>query len=135
MVRGFEEEDAQEIIDEAEEEKNEEGYIKIKERGNNIKMNKKPEGRELVREAVSDLDKEINRIRRDRAALNFELKNIDDSLDNAQQLERRLKEKISRLDTKEAELAEKRKKLKQKSDILGKRLSKVRALKDQLSDV
>ena len=98
-------------------------------------MEKKTETGGLLREAVSDLDKEISRIRRDKAALNFELKNIDDSLDNAQQLERRLQEKISRLENKEAEFVEKRKKLKQKNDSLSERLSKVKTLKDQIGEV
>lgn len=138
MVRGFKKENAQKIIDEISR-INPKFKAEIRKAGTGRRgdeMNKKIErGTELVKEAVIDLDKEINRVRGDKSSLNLELQNIDQNLENAQQLERRLKEKISRLDNKEAELIDNRKKLKQKSNYLSERLKKLKTIKEQLSEV
>lgn len=135
MVEGFKKENAQKIIDEISR-INPKFKAEIRKAGKGNEMNKKIErGTELVKEAVIDLDREINRVRGDKSSLNLELQNIDQNLENAQQLERRLKEKISRLDNKEAELIDNRKKLKQKSNYLSERLKKLKTIKEQLSEV
>lgn len=89
----------------------------------------------LVPEAIKDLNKEIIRIRKERTSLNLNLRNIDSSLENARDIEKKLEEKIAELEAKEAKLKDKAKRLKQKADSLGERLSKVRVIKEQLGEV
>jgi chromosome segregation ATPase len=104
-------------------------------RRNSSKLNKKIGGTKLVREAVSDLDREISQIRKDKTGLNSELRNLDQTLDNAKQLGKVLQTKITKLEDQEMILIDKKKSLKQKNDSLSERLSKVKAIKDQLSEI
>ncbi|MBI4116755.1 hypothetical protein HY449_03350 [Candidatus Pacearchaeota archaeon] len=137
----MEEEDAQEIIDEVSDEDDGEGMMKKREetksynRADYIERDGRVGNTGLVSEAVTDLDKEINRIKSDKSALNLELNNLDQDLDNAQQLEKKLQEKIAMLEAKEAELISERKRLKQKGDSLGERLDKVKEIKDKLTEI
>lgn len=124
-----EDEDVQDLLEEVPDDN--EDYVKV---GKKNKMNK-TEKSGMLKEAVSDLDKEINQIRKDKSALNSELKNLDDGLDNAEQIEKRLKNKIAALEMKETEMVSRKNKLKQKNDILSKKLTKVKSIKDQLSDI
>ena len=98
-------------------------------------VEKKVKGEKLVKEAITDLDAEISKLRKDRTAFNFELKNINKGVENTQQLEKNLKERIARLGEKEARLQDRKNKLKQKSDNLTEKLSKVKTIKDQLGQV
>lgn len=124
---------AQKILDEVSKEKK---HLKIKKKkGKTVKLDKKLGGAELVKEAVSDLDREINKIRKNKSGLNSELRNLDQSLDNAKQLEKKLQAKITNLESQELDLVDKKKSLKQKNDSLSERLSKVKAIKNQLSEV
>jgi len=125
------EEDEQETIDEAEEEE------VVRKHSND-----KPSGdeTELVREAVLDLDKELARIRKERNILNAQIKKIDYVIKNAEEVGKKVERlrylrRIAKLDAQEAELIQRKKKLQQKAESLGRRLSKVKRVKEKLSEV
>lgn len=129
----MEEEDAQEMIDEVDED--EEPVIQKKRFGN-----KKPEAQELVKEAVLDLDREIGRIRKEKASLNQEIKIIDQHIKNAEEVGKKVERlrylrRVERLEAREKELTEKKRRLQQRDYTLDKRLNKVKSIKDKLSGV
>lgn len=95
----------------------------------------KRRGGVLVKEAISDLDREIGRIRKEKNSLNSELKRIEKDLGSTQILGKKLQEKIAELENNELVLMDKKKKLKQKNDSLGERLTKVETIKEQLDEV
>ena len=124
------EEDAQEIIDEADEEAPRRSY----------KKQDKSDGSELVKEAVLDLDRELSRIKNEKASLNSEIRKIDNILKNAEEVGKkverlRYERRIERLDAEEAKLIDKKRKLQQRDDSLNKRMSKVKGIKEKLSGV
>jgi len=95
---------------------------------------------ELVKDAVLDLDGELARIRKERDALNAQIKKIDYIIKNAEEVGKkverlRYQRRIAKLDSQEAELLQRKKKLQQKSESLGKRMSKVKKAKESLSEV
>lgn len=124
------EDDAQEMIDESEEEE-----VSAK------KGSKDDEDTtELVKDAVGDLDKELERIRKQRTPLVAEIKRIDDIVKNAEQVGKkaeklRYKRRIAKLDAEEAELLDRRRKLEEKENSLNRRMGKVKGIKDKLSGV
>ena len=129
----MEEEDAQEILDEI-------PYKEIEPpRKRNFKDNKK-EGIGLVKEAILDLDREISRIRKEKYLLNSEIRNVEQTIQNTEEVGKKVEKlrylrRVSELEKKEAELIEKRKRLKQKEDSLDKKLNKVKDIKSKLSEV
>jgi len=123
------EEDAQEMIDEVDEEKPRKKY-----------KENKSDGTELVKEAVLDLDRELKRIRDEKNSLNSEIRKIDNIIKNAEEVGKkverlRYERRIERLETEEAKLIEKKRKLEQKDESLNKRLGKVKNIKEKLSGV
>ena len=147
IIDGVEDEDSNKIVGEAGNAEDED-YFEVEDQA----------GPELVKDAVSDLDKEINRIKTEKfsldsemesldmgfnnsqqleeklAFLNMELRNLDHGSDNSEQLERSLQEKISKLEARKASLVDKKKRLKKREDSLAERLSKVKTIKDQLTE-
>jgi len=119
--------DEQDMIDETDEDEEEESSTK---EGNG----------ELVKEAVSDLDKEIEKTRKEKDSLNAEIKRIDNIIKNAEEVGKkvermRYQKRIARLDDIEGKLLEKRRKLQSKDDSLNKKLGKVKSIKEKLSRV
>jgi chromosome segregation ATPase len=125
------EEDDQEVIDEAEEEEVSKKHSNDKSSGDET---------ELVREAVLDLDRELARIRKEKNALNAQIKKIDYIVKNAEEVGKKVERlrymrRVAKLDAQETELIQRKKKLQQKYETLSKRMSKVKGIKEKLSGV
>ena len=65
----------------------------------------------ILKEALSDINKEISILNKGKKELNKQIRNLDINMDNSRQIEKKLQEKIARLIEKEATLKEKSKKI------------------------
>ena len=89
----------------------------------------------ILKEALSDINKEISSLNKIKKELNTQIRSLDINMDNSRQIEKKLQEKIARLIEKEASLKEKSKKILQKQDKLADRLSKVQKIKFDLGEI
>jgi len=89
----------------------------------------------LVEDALSDLEKELNRLIEKRNSLMSGLRTVDKDMEDGQELEKELKGEIMEIEQTEVRLQNDRKKLKNKLDRIQDKLTKVKAIKDDLSHV
>lgn len=98
-------------------------------------MAKKSEKGGMVKEAILDLENELKSLSKKKATLKRELEGIDMSVVNARQTEQKLQGRISQLIKKEAELKERKGGLESKEDALADKLSKIKKIKSDLSQI
>ena len=89
----------------------------------------------MIREALTDLSKEISNINKQKRKLNDQMKSGDKTLDTYREFEKQLQQRIAKLMEREAFLREKRKKISLKEEILTDKLSKVEKIKSELNQI
>ena len=87
------------------------------------------------KDVISDLDKEISNLRKEKLEINTQLKKTGGNIVGTQSEERELRKKIERLITKEGVLQKKRAELKEKLDSTEEKMSKVKHIKEELTEV
>lgn len=89
----------------------------------------------ILKSAISDLDKELSNLRKQKKTIDTRMNNLGTDIVDTQTEEEKLRNQIARLVAKEGILERKRNRLKEKlTDTTGK-ISKVRSIKEQLTDV
>ena len=89
----------------------------------------------LLKEAIEDINREINNINKEKKQLNDQIKDADKNLENYRQFEKELQQRIAKLLEREAFLKDKKKRVAIDEDRLSDRLSKVRKIRSELDDV
>ena len=89
----------------------------------------------MIREALTDLSKEISNINKQKRKLNDQTKSGDKTLETYREFEKQLQQKIAKLTEREAFLRDKRKKISLKEEILTEKLSKVEKIKSELNEI
>ena len=89
----------------------------------------------LLKEAIEDINREINNINKEKKQLNDQIKDADKNLENYRQFEKELQQRIAKLLEREAFLKDKKKRVAVDEDRLSDRLSKVRKIRSELDDV
>jgi len=93
------------------------------------------EKKSLLKEANAEIDKELRRLSEERDAFKKEINGIDSSVGNAQELERKLQERIAALLEEEAKLTEKKKNIQVKTERLADKLIKIEKIKSEMDDI
>ena len=91
--------------------------------------------RGMLKEAVSDLNKEISSIGKEKKLLNAQINNADRDLKNFKSFQAKLQKKIELLAKREDTLKEKRKQISDNEKRLSNKLSKIQKIKSELSEV
>ena len=89
----------------------------------------------VVKDALSDLEEEFTNLRKQKDGLNKQLRKTGSNIVGTQAEEEKLRNQISRLVAKEGVLERKRNKLKEKLDDTKEKISKVRHIKEELTEV
>ena len=87
------------------------------------------------KDVISDLDKELSNLRKERSEIDKQLKKTGGNIIGTQTEERDLRQNIEKLITKEGVLQKKRAKLKEKLDSTDSKMTKVKHIKAELTDV
>ena len=88
-----------------------------------------------LKDAIFDLEKEIVNLRKEKAEFDKKVKRAGSDIVGTQVEEENLRNKISRLVAKEGVLQKKRGKLKEKLDSTEEKISKVRHIKEELTEI
>jgi len=99
------------------------------------KRRKPKENKVLLTEALRDLTKEINVLKRDRSKLNRQISNIDKSMVGAQEKEAKLRDTISRLVARESNLNKRKSSTQSKILKLKEKLAKVSKIKQDIREI
>ena len=91
--------------------------------------------KDLLKEALKDLDRELAKLRVARIRLQKDLNSISSELGDAERKENSLREKVATLMKKEAELSKKKGILKEKIVSCDQRIEKVKAIEKGLQAV
>ena len=89
----------------------------------------------VVKDALSDLEEEFTNLRKQKDGLNKQLRKTGSNIVGTQAEEEKLRNQISRLVAKEGVLERKSNKLKEKLDDTKEKISKVRHIKEELTEV
>ena len=89
----------------------------------------------ILKSAISDLDKELANLRKQKKTIDTKVNNLGNDIIGTQTEEEKLRDQISRLVAKEGILERKRNKLKERLTNTTGKISKVKSIKDQLTDV
>ena len=89
----------------------------------------------VVKDALSDLEEEFSNLRKQKDGLNKQLRKTGSNIVGTQSEEEKLRNQISRLVAKEGILERRRNKLKEKLADTKEKISKVRHIKEELTEV
>lgn len=96
---------------------------------------KKKQKEPVFKEAITDLQKELSALGKEKADLQKRLQSIDTGISSSERTEKELKDRIARLIKKEANLNEKKKGIEAKQDAVSEKLGKVKKIKYELESV
>ena len=91
--------------------------------------------KDLLAEALIDLNKELNKLRSAKKRLENKTRNVSSELDNTQSLEVSLRNKISELMRIESQLVKKKASTRDKMTSLDRKIEKVKSVERELRDV
>ncbi|MBI2139981.1 hypothetical protein HYU14_03585 [Candidatus Woesearchaeota archaeon] len=97
--------------------------------------NKSSKEEVVIKEALSDIDQELENLKLQKKGLETRIKHVNDDVVVLQSEESRLREEISALVGKEGILDRKRNKVKEKLEELNAKISKVSKIKQELTEV
>jgi len=89
----------------------------------------------LIKEALLDINKEIDNINKDKRNLTRKISTSDISIEKAREAQRMLQERIANLLAREAAMKEKTSKLSTKEGKLSDRLAKIEKIKSELDGI
>ncbi|MBW2985610.1 hypothetical protein KY313_03065 [Candidatus Woesearchaeota archaeon] len=98
-------------------------------------MPKEKKGNVVLKDALSDLEEELSNLRKQKTGLSKQLKKTGSNIVGTQAEEEKLRNQIARLVAKEGILGRKRNRLKEKLDDTTEKISKVKHIKEELSEV
>lgn len=108
---------------------------RVVKRKKTVKRRKPRENKALLTEALRDLSKEINVLKKDRSKLNRQIDTIDRSMVGAQEKEAKLRDTISRLVAKESSLNKRKGSTQSKILRLKEKLAKVSKIKQDIREI
>ena len=88
-----------------------------------------------IMEAIGDIDKELEKLKKERGELESSSKNVGENITSAQVEESNLRQKISVLVEKEGQLEKNKSKLKEKLESIKSKIAKVSRIKEELSEI
>jgi len=89
----------------------------------------------LLKEAIADIDKELERLNKEKISLKKQLDGIDVGVESARELERKLQEKLSQLLREETKLYEHKRNTQKEIGELSDKLGKIKKIKSEISEV
>ncbi len=100
-----------------------------------IKKNSKISKKDMIKEAVDDINKEIANMKLQKKKLNQQISLLDKGLENSRESERELQKKITELIRKETLLKEEKKRISQDQGKLAEKLLRIQKIKTELDYV
>jgi len=98
-------------------------------------MEKQTKEKIILKDAILDLEKELKNLKQQKKTITTKISNTTGNITDAQISEEKLRNEIAKLVAKEGLLEKKRNRLKEKLDETSGKISKVKSIKDQLTDV
>ena len=98
-------------------------------------VKKSPAKKNVLREALGDISKELVKLRRERGGLSKKVGSLDSRIVEAQNMESQLRDRISRLVATESNLTRSKGTAQTKLLALKQKLAKIKKIQEELRDV